>query len=189
MCGQGCGACGEFGYLVSLVVARVYFTESQRIDQIGIKIFMAILTCSILAPFLMVDWGSTSVVYKGIALVGVMLTMILVNVMVFVMTFETKITEEGMLYRYPPLIWKWKLASFEDLQEVKLTKYLLWSQFGGPGYKRRIFGTGRGIVIKGNQGVQLIFKNGKKLLLGTQKPNEIQIGLGKAQEANRNYHD
>ena len=34
---------------------------------------------------------------------------------------------------------------------------------------------GKALNIKGNIGIQIIFKNGKKLLLGTQKQNEAKM--------------
>jgi len=34
-------------------------------------------------------------------------------------------------------------------------------------------GSGKAYNMKGNQGAQLVFKNGKRLLIGSQKPDEL----------------
>ena len=166
-------------------MARTYFTESQRIDQTGIKLFMATLAGITFIPFLTVDWGPPIPVAEAMTLMGLIFAMIFTGIMMFGMTFETKVTNEGIYYKYPPIIWKWKLASFQDLQQVQLKKYLLWSQYGGPGYKSRPFGKGKAIVIKGDRGVQLTFKTGKILMLGTQKPHEMELALRKAQQVDQ----
>jgi TATA-box binding protein (TBP) (component of TFIID and TFIIIB) len=36
-----------------------------------------------------------------------------------------------------------------------------------------MFGAGKAYNVSGNKGVQLVFKNGKKLLIGSQKADEL----------------
>jgi hypothetical protein len=39
---------------------------------------------------------------------------------------------------------------------------------------------GKAYNVSGNQGIQLVFKDGNSLLIGTQKPNEASAALQKA---------
>ena len=39
-------------------------------------------------------------------------------------------------------------------------------------------------MTKGKLGLQLVFKNGKKLLIGTQKPNDIELYLNNLYQEN-----
>ncbi|MHC4338483.1 MAG: hypothetical protein ACYSTG_11155 [Planctomycetota bacterium] len=47
-------------------------------------------------------------------------------------------------------------------------------EYGGWGIRYSFRkGIGRAYNMSGNKGVQLVFKNGKKLLIGSQKPDEL----------------
>lgn len=49
--------------------------------------------------------------------------------------------------------------------------------YGGWGLRLGFFGKGRAYNISGNIGMQIVFKDGKKLLIGTQKSAEIKSFL------------
>jgi TATA-box binding protein (TBP) (component of TFIID and TFIIIB) len=51
-------------------------------------------------------------------------------------------------------------------------EYAPLSEYGGWGLRYSV-NHGKAYNVSGNQGVQLFFTNGKKLLIGTQKPEEI----------------
>jgi hypothetical protein len=48
-------------------------------------------------------------------------------------------------------------------------KYNAIAEYGGWGWRLGLFGKGTAYNISGNEGLQLEFINGKKLLIGTQK--------------------
>jgi len=47
------------------------------------------------------------------------------------------------------------------------------SEYGGWGMRYSLSGKGRALNVSGRTGVQLVFKDGKKLLIGTQKADDI----------------
>jgi len=51
-------------------------------------------------------------------------------------------------------------------------------EYGGYGIKWRRR-SGRALIISGNTGLQLYFKNGKKLLIGTQQKQGIEYAMKK----------
>ena len=163
------------------MTGKVYFNESQRMDQLWLKLVMALAAVTALIPFLKMDSQRLWQMDVMLSLVGLILVLVFVNIMVFVVTFQTKVASDGIYYKYPPFVLKWKKVAFQDLEHWRIRKYQAFQEFGGRGYKTRFLSTkARSITIKGNQGLQLHFKNGKKLLLGTQKPAELEAALRKA---------
>lgn len=97
---------------------------------------------------------------------------VLVLLLIFLVQLRSRIDAEGIHVRFFPLMWKDKTWRWEDLDEVYVKKYSPW-EYGGWGY--RLSGGGTAYSTKGNHGIQLVLKkNGRRILIGTQKPEEVQ---------------
>jgi hypothetical protein len=83
---------------------------------------------------------------------------------------KTKIDFQGIHVSFYPFIWKERTFLWEELASVSVREYRPIAEYGGWGL--RGFGKNRAWNVRGNQGIQLVFKSGKKLLIGTQKPKE-----------------
>ncbi len=92
---------------------------------------------------------------------------------------ETEIKENGIYVRYYPIHIKFKHYKWSDLQRVYVRKYSPIMEYGGWGLRFNNLGNGTAYNIAGNQGLQLVFPNGKKLLIGTQKPEELEMAIKK----------
>lgn len=90
----------------------------------------------------------------------------------------TTIDADGIEITFLPFAWR-KRWAWRDVQKVYIRKYSLY-EFGGWGH--RIGSGGVAYTSKGKYGVQLEFKNGKKILVGTQHPEEIQQFITKIRE-------
>jgi len=79
---------------------------------------------------------------------------------------ETEVNQKGIQIRFTPFVKK--SFKWEDIQSATIIKYKF------VGYGIRLF-TSYGTVynIKGNTGLSIELKNGKKVLIGTQKGEEI----------------
>jgi hypothetical protein len=91
---------------------------------------------------------------------------------------EVWINEEGINYRFFPLIYKNKLISREEIQRYEIRKYNPIFDYGGRGI-RHGFGRkwGRAYIVSGNTGLQLYLTNGKKVLFGTQRSQAILYAM------------
>ncbi|MFT5738240.1 MAG: hypothetical protein ACI9SG_002592 [Maribacter sp.] len=92
----------------------------------------------------------------------------------YIFKLETTIDEHGIFYRFFPFHRNTKQISWNDLKNCHTRKYKPLKEYGGWGY-RFGFNNGKALNVKGNQGIQLELSTGKKLLLGTQSPEEAQI--------------
>ncbi len=94
----------------------------------------------------------------------------------FSMKLEVEIDEEGIHYKYFPLISKMKMISKGEIQRYEIRKYKPILDYGGWGIKRK-FKWGRAYNVSGNIGLQLYLTNGKKILFGTQRSQAIKYAM------------
>ncbi len=100
------------------------------------------------------------------------LFIVALNVLFYSAKLNTKIDGNGIGITFWPFINKPKVFNWDDIKNAYVRKYKPLSEFGGWGI--RYGWNGRAYNTSGNMGLQIILKSGKKILIGTQKPNEIE---------------
>ncbi|MBI1221618.1 MAG: hypothetical protein GC180_03355 [Bacteroidetes bacterium] len=103
--------------------------------------------------------------------------LLLVNILFLVFRLETSIYDEGIVVRYFPFHLRAREFSWKDISSAEVRTYSPIREYGGWGLRLGLFGRGKAWNVSGDQGLQLVFNNGKKLLIGTQKPEEIREAL------------
>jgi hypothetical protein len=81
----------------------------------------------------------------------------------------TEVREDGLYVRFFPLTHQ--RIPFGEIEDCEVRTYSPIREFGGWGirYGRR----GKAYNVSGNRGVQLQLSNGKRLLIGSQRPEEL----------------
>jgi hypothetical protein len=150
------------------------FQERQYFDQWWLWLILIIsLGAFLYAPSaLIIEQSDVSVKSLSASFWISLAVLIAVHIFFALCHLNTEIYENGIAYQFYPFHFNPKRMHWKDLSEVYVRKYRPISEYGGWGY-RMGFG-GRALNVKGNKGVQLKFKNGKKLLIGTQRPEEAQ---------------
>lgn len=105
---------------------------------------------------------------------SLVLMSILLPVLFYSLKLKTRITSDGIYVRFVPFHWKEKFISFSELSDCYVRQYSPIGEFGGWGIKYGLGGAGKVYNVSGNMGLQLVFKNGSKLLIGSQRSDEIQ---------------
>jgi hypothetical protein len=151
------------------------FKEEQRFTQIWLIVVLIICTLipitSIIQKYLRAK--ETITAKEFIATIVVIVVSIAV---VFVFKVTTKIDEKGIHYQFFPFHFSMKLIPWNEISKAGIRTYFPISEFGGWGLKGGFFfnkGRGKAINVSGDVGIQLILKNGEKLLIGTQKKEEV----------------
>jgi hypothetical protein len=97
----------------------------------------------------------------------------------FLMTIKlkTRINDTGIYFRFYPFQFTETLIEWQELKEVYLRTYNSFYEYGGWGIRTGTKETGRAIntSASSNTGLQLLFNNGHRLLIGTRKPGELQL--------------
>ena len=102
---------------------------------------------------------------------------IAIAVLFWIVKLETIVRTDGLYVRFIPFHWRYKRYPAEDLSEYYARKYKPIIEYGGWGIRCSLGKRGRAYNVSGNKGVQLMFQNGKKLLIGSQKPDELEAAI------------
>jgi hypothetical protein len=93
------------------------------------------------------------------------------------MKLVTRIAEDGIYVRFTPFHFKEKFYDWDSLSACYVRTYSPLLEYGGWGIKYGFGGQGLVYNVSGNVGLQLKFKVGEPLLIGTQKGEEIKAKL------------
>lgn len=94
------------------------------------------------------------------------------NLLFLSLNLKTRITNDKIYFKFYPFHTTKQEYLISDIQEMKVIKYKPILDYGGWGI--RGFGNDKAFNVKGNMGLKILFKDGKKRLIGTQKPEELQ---------------
>lgn len=95
----------------------------------------------------------------------------LVNLFLSKTRLITRICSDGIYVRFPPLQGSFSRFAWEDIDRIHIRTYSPLREYGGWGIRLGAMGTAYN--VSGNVGVQLILKNGSRLLIGTNQPEEV----------------
>lgn len=94
----------------------------------------------------------------------------LVVLLFYFLKLETTIDAKGIHYRFFPF--KKNTIPWQEIESVYVREYSPIKEYGGWGIR---FGlSGKAYNVKGNKGIQVKLKSGKKILFGTQNESEVQ---------------
>lgn len=83
----------------------------------------------------------------------------------------TEVRPDGLYVKFLPFHLNWKIFRLPEIKNFEAVTYKPILDYGGWGirYGRK----GRAYNVSGNRGLQLEFTNGKRLLIGSQKPDQL----------------
>lgn len=95
------------------------------------------------------------------------------------MRLITEIRESGIYFRYLPMIMKFRKIGKEEIESYEVRQYKPIKEYGGYGIRFKISRYGKAYNVRGKTGLQLVLKNGEKILLGTQRKEAIRSAMQK----------
>lgn len=92
---------------------------------------------------------------------------------------KTRITETGIYYRFYPFQLSERSVEWHELSDAYMREYNSFHEYGGWGIRIGSAKTGRAINTSEscNKGLQLRYTDGRLLLIGTKRPDDIQAIL------------
>ena len=85
-----------------------------------------------------------------------------------------QINEQGIYFRFYPFHNSIKEILWKDIESVYVRKFKPISEYGGWGIRTISLKKNIAYTISGDKGLQIELKDGKKILLGTQNPEEVE---------------
>jgi len=161
-------------------MSKALYKETQRFNQVWLYIIIAI-------PLGITFWGVVQQIILGKPFGNnpapdwILLLTFLIPVLLFVFFFNlklyTRIDKNGIYYRFAPVHRKERWIKWNEVKDVYVRRYRPIAEYGGWGFRNGR--SGKALNTSGNMGLQIEFINGKKLLLGTQNPDEMERILKK----------
>jgi hypothetical protein len=158
-------------------MASLHFKESQKNKFTWHSIFFISL-------YGLMFWSLNSILKEEediAAIVSIVFSLCLIiffNIVVIIMRLDVEIDEAKITYRFKPFHVKLRIIYWEDVSDFYIRDYRPIMEYGGHGLKRKIK-YGKAFTVSGKKGLQLILKDGKRILFGTQKPQELERIIGK----------
>lgn len=151
----------------------IYFTEKQKFKQWWLWLILVLPFTGIL--FSILQNGAASADIKELAIGMLIITIIALAILS--LNLRTEITEKGIAYKFSFFHSKFHLMEWENIADYFVREYKPIWEYGGWGL-RYSFRNGKAFNTMGNQGLQIILKNGDKILIGTQKADELKKVIG-----------
>jgi hypothetical protein len=117
---------------------------------------------------------TTDIIIAVVAGIGVPIA---VAALFFLLKLETEVRSDGLYIRFIPFHIHYKRFAAGEIGEYYARQYKPIREYGGWGIRCGLSGRGRAYNISGNRGVQLVFKDGRKLLIGSQKAEKLQQAI------------
>lgn len=160
--------------------SEILFTEKQRFNQWWLWLLLFTLNgvfCFGIYKQIIIgeQFGNNPMNNFGLCLTAMFV--LLLTILVVNFRLDTHIKNDGIYVRFFPLHLKYRHYSWEQLSKAYMRTYNPISEFGGWGI--RLGKAGNAYNIYGNKGLQLEFISGKKLLIGTNKSEEVSAALVK----------
>lgn len=148
-----------------------FFQEEQAFDQIWLWVLMSIEMVAILVPIVL---AKLPVMAMFIGLGAMALTFAILGSL----RLRTRMDREGVHYQMRFFHRKERTIPWQEIEQIYVRQYSPILEYGGWGIRYGL--KGRAYTVKGTNGIQLVKKDGKRILLGTQKPEEAAAYLGKS---------
>jgi hypothetical protein len=155
------------------------FIEEQKFNQpfiiIGLSMVLIVVGISTYNGWEQIPAGNIG------EKIGILSSFIITALIVLLFVFlklKTRIDEKGIYYQFHPFQFSLKLIPWFSISKCYIREYNAITEYGGWGMKFSFFGKkGKSYTTKGNIGLQIELKTGKKILIGTQNKEAMQQTL------------
>jgi hypothetical protein len=152
------------------------YKETQHFTQVWLWVAVmasTIPTLIIIAAVLVLKRSQGIHAPEILVLIVVSLILAFSLLLIRILRLDTEISVSGIAFRFFPFHRKHRNIDWSEISRAYVRKYKPIGEYGGWGI-RGLSARNRAYNVRGDLGLQLELKNGNKLLLGTQRPAEIE---------------
>jgi hypothetical protein len=168
---------------------QIIFSEEQKFTQSWIAILLYVMIVFNITLFgygfikqIIYDepWGNTTISDTGLIITFLLVLGIFSGLIILLhrAVLRTAISKEEIRYTFPPFFTRQRIIRANEIEHISVRKYNPVLEYGGWGIR---YGSrkGKAYNVKGNMGIQLLLKNGKRILIGTQKKDQAEWAIRK----------
>ncbi len=165
------------------------FKEEQRFTQTWLLVLLGIsVTIPLFVLFTDFFQENSTMSLNDLLLSSALIIASIVPI--FFLKLITRIDETGIHYQFSPFHLSQRTISWHELISANIRVYDAISEYGGWGLKGGFFwkkNKNYAYNVSGSTGIQLTCKNGTRVLIGTQKPENVKALLATyASKINKN---
>lgn len=158
-----------------MMTTEILFEEIQGSDRKKTRSFFKVMA-GIFVLTLLLNFFIHNGSFDGFSTLFLVGLLICVVAIIFSdLRLITQIRTDGIYVRFAPFERSFKNYSWHTIHEVFVSKFNLVTTGGGI----RFGPLGRADIFSGDTGLQIIFKNGERLLIGTRHLDEMKSALSK----------
>lgn len=98
---------------------------------------------------------------------------LLLTILFKIVHLDTVIKKDAIYIRFFPIQLNYRKYSWSSISKALVGKYKPILGYGGWGFRISITGK-KALTVSGDDGIKLFFKDGSQLLIGTNKPKELE---------------
>ena len=154
---------------------KILFYEKQQFNQWYIIVLFIVIDGFVLNAI--IASKNFNAAFENGAVYGFIILAV-VNLLFILLKMETTIKDDGIHLRFFPII-RSRCYRWDNIQKMQTLKYNPIS-FGGWGVRYGAYS------VSGNKALEIQFKSGSKLLIGTRQPEAIQNVLNSITKNEKN---
>lgn len=156
------------------------FEEKQGVKQWWVY---AIMILCVIGIAVQIFYQDNSNFNETLVLFGILILNLLILVLLFKIELRSRIDSIGIHASFHPFPFYRKKYAWSQIDKVYVRKYAALTEYGGWG--ARGFGEAEAYNVSGKYGIQIVTKEQKKFLIGTQNPQDAQKVLTRYLEINK----
>jgi len=149
-----------------------YFREVQPLRQQRFVVVILIVVAAVVLVSLRVSGGAS--LWAAVIALG---TLVLVTALFLTASLETTVDREAINIAFH-FLWPKRRISIPDVRKAAATKYRPLLDYGG--YGVRLGFRGWAFNVSGDEGVLVETKDGSRVMIGSQRPNELETAIARA---------
>ena len=157
---------------------KVLFTESQVFNQWWlwlILLFYIALMTVVFIVFLKIRPGVIPGALRKITLCIIVVIVIAPVALFLSLRLETQVKTDGVYVRFLPFTREFNAYRWNVMAKCYIRQYDPIAEYGGWGFRQG--DNGKALNVSGNTGLQLKLTDGTKLLIGTNKPEQMRAAI------------
>jgi hypothetical protein len=163
------------------------FTEKQSYTKGWMLLLVLFLLAIAITPWIvyLMDYETELVGAIVGSVIGTLLTLLFLT-----LSLRTRIDEQGIHYQYKPMHGNERHIPWSQITHVEVRTFRPLMEYGGWGLRFRGFDTNDLLLnVSGKTGIYLVTTDGRKIMLGTQKPDEARVALEQFGQKQENSAD
>lgn len=169
---------------------KIYYKEEQRFRQWWTWILLIVLCVVTVIPLWTglyrqvsagIPYGDRPAGDAELAAITTFVTLLMGGILWLfsAMKLQVEISDNGLRFRYPPLVRKWREIGKDEIVRYEVGKYNPVVDYGGWGIRIGFLKRKKAYNVSGNLGLHLSLISGRTILLGTRRPQAVAAAMEK----------